>query len=97
MISDGEDTPGFQPFHLITKKCNERFDGDLLFLFKPTPLINVNNSFLPVQNETTACSCVDCEESCPAFKPIPDGDTEFILLGTEGMIVVSIILCILIL
>uniref|UniRef100_A0A8C4DJV0 SSD domain-containing protein n=1 Tax=Dicentrarchus labrax TaxID=13489 RepID=A0A8C4DJV0_DICLA len=54
-------------------------------------------------NETTPsggqfCSCQDCEESCPKMPPPPQPPSPFMLLGTDGFLVISIILlCLLIL
>ncbi|KAM7391594.1 hypothetical protein PAMP_022274 [Pampus punctatissimus] len=53
-------------------------------------------------NETTpsggqVCSCQDCQESCPVMPPIPPPAEPFRLLGTNGFLVISIILfCLLI-
>lgn len=48
-------------------------------------------------NETTpsggqACSCQDCQESCPRMPPLPLPPGPFRLLGTDGFLVISIIL-----
>ncbi|XP_068560056.1 NPC1-like intracellular cholesterol transporter 1 [Cebidichthys violaceus] len=48
-------------------------------------------------NETTssggqACSCQDCQESCPRMPPPPVPPGPFRLLGTDGFLVISIIL-----
>ncbi|XP_044053115.1 NPC1-like intracellular cholesterol transporter 1 [Siniperca chuatsi] len=53
-------------------------------------------------NETTpsggqVCSCQDCQESCPRMPPPPLPPSPFRLLGTDGFLVISIILlCLLI-
>lgn len=53
-------------------------------------------------NETTpsggmVCSCQDCQESCPKMPPPPLPPSPFRLLGTDGFLVISIILlCLLI-
>ncbi|XP_023249762.1 Niemann-Pick C1-like protein 1 [Seriola lalandi dorsalis] len=53
-------------------------------------------------NETTpsggqVCSCQDCQESCPSVPPLPLPPSPFSLFGTDGFLVVSIILlCLLI-
>uniref|UniRef100_A0A669C7F4 NPC1 like intracellular cholesterol transporter 1 n=1 Tax=Oreochromis niloticus TaxID=8128 RepID=A0A669C7F4_ORENI len=51
-------------------------------------------------NETTptggdVCSCQDCQESCPSVLPPPPVAGHFTLLGTDGYLVISIILLIL--
>lgn len=48
-------------------------------------------------NETTpsggqVCSCQDCQESCPKMPPIPLPPGPFRLLGTDGFLVISVIL-----
>ena len=48
-------------------------------------------------NETTpsgglVCSCLDCQESCPSMPPPPLPPVPFRLLGTNGFLVISIIL-----
>lgn len=54
-------------------------------------------------NETTptggiACSCQDCQSSCPSVPPPPPPVAPFRLLGTDGFLVISVILlCLLLL
>lgn len=48
-------------------------------------------------NETTpsggqVCSCQDCQESCPRIPPLPLPPGPFRLLGTDGFLIISIIL-----
>nr|XP_046242813.1 NPC1-like intracellular cholesterol transporter 1 [Scatophagus argus] len=53
-------------------------------------------------NETTpnggeVCSCQDCIESCPQIPPLPEPPAPLKLLGTDGYLIISIILfCLLI-
>ncbi|CAN9513446.1 unnamed protein product [Ophioblennius macclurei] len=49
-------------------------------------------------NETTpfggeACSCQDCQESCPSVPHPPPPDAPFTILGTSGALVICIIVC----
>ncbi|XP_076020863.1 NPC1-like intracellular cholesterol transporter 1 [Genypterus blacodes] len=67
----------------------------------PAGLIPFNGRAL-MCNETTLtggqeCSCQDCKESCPAVLPPPVLPGPFRLMGTDGFLVISIILlCLLI-
>lgn len=49
------------------------------------------NCFL-FQAKTPACSCVDCEDSCPVPKPLPPLPQPFTLLGCDGYIVTMVII-----
>ncbi|KAF7667924.1 hypothetical protein LDENG_00042210 [Lucifuga dentata] len=67
----------------------------------PAGVIPYNGQALKC-NETTptggqVCSCQDCQESCPVMPPPPVPAGPFRLMGTDGFLVISIILlCLLI-
>lgn len=42
------------------------------------------------QENTPACSCVDCESSCPAPKPMPPPPGPFRILGHDGYAVIML-------
>uniref|UniRef100_A0A3Q2Y502 NPC1 like intracellular cholesterol transporter 1 n=1 Tax=Hippocampus comes TaxID=109280 RepID=A0A3Q2Y502_HIPCM len=77
-------------------------------LIKPGEVEGVPEGVIPYKgralkcNETTpsggqVCSCQDCKESCPVLPPPPLPPGPFRLLGTDGFLVISIILfCLLI-
>uniref|UniRef100_A0A3P8VJM5 NPC1 like intracellular cholesterol transporter 1 n=1 Tax=Cynoglossus semilaevis TaxID=244447 RepID=A0A3P8VJM5_CYNSE len=62
------------------------YDGESLRCNKTTPTGGI------------ACSCQDCQSSCPSVPPPPPPVAPFRLLGTDGFLVISVILlCLLIL
>uniref|UniRef100_A0A3Q2Y5B9 NPC1 like intracellular cholesterol transporter 1 n=1 Tax=Hippocampus comes TaxID=109280 RepID=A0A3Q2Y5B9_HIPCM len=72
-------------------------------LIKPGEVEGVPEGVIPYKgralkcNETTpsggqVCSCQDCKESCPVLPPPPLPPGPFRLLGTDGFLVISIIL-----
>ena len=48
-------------------------------------------SFLSFQGKTPACSCVDCQESCPAPPPLPPAPEPFTVLNYDGYAVIMFI------
>ncbi|XP_061586807.1 NPC1-like intracellular cholesterol transporter 1 [Cololabis saira] len=82
-------------------------DIDFL-LIKDSDMASVPEGITPYDghvlkcNETTqsggeSCSCQDCQESCPSMPPPPTPPPPFTILGTDGYLVISIILlCVLI-
>ncbi|XP_015181886.1 PREDICTED: Niemann-Pick C1 protein isoform X2 [Polistes dominula] len=46
----------------------------------------------PLNAKTPACSCVDCEDSCPVPKPLPEPPGPFKLFGYDGYEVTMIII-----
>lgn len=66
-------------------------------MFTSTFLKNIKNViFLPkysfFQNSTPACSCVDCEASCPSPPPAPSKPEPFKIAGHDGYSVMMIII-----
>lgn len=60
--------------------------------------IPLNTSIIPcsqaLSNSSVACSCVDCESSCPAPKPSPPPVHPFTIFGVDGYaVVMAIIFC----
>lgn len=92
----GDSSNGLAPLDIDFKLMKE---GDTAGL--PEGVIPYNGRALKC-NETTpsggqVCSCQDCQESCPNVPPIPLPPGPFRLLGTDGFLVISIILfCLLI-
>nr|XP_019960969.1 PREDICTED: Niemann-Pick C1-like protein 1 [Paralichthys olivaceus] len=92
----GDSSNGLAPLDIDFKLVNE---GDTEGL--PKGVVPYNGRALNC-NETTpsggqVCSCQDCKESCPSMPPPPLPPGPFRLLGTDGFLVISIILlCLLI-
>ncbi|KAK0166490.1 hypothetical protein PV328_004905 [Microctonus aethiopoides] len=63
---------------------------------KVGPFTPVNPKITPcsegINSKTPACSCVDCEESCPVPPPAPPPPQPFTLLGHDGIAVVMTII-----
>uniref|UniRef100_A0A3B4VJF4 NPC1 like intracellular cholesterol transporter 1 n=1 Tax=Seriola dumerili TaxID=41447 RepID=A0A3B4VJF4_SERDU len=92
----GDSSNGLAPLDIDFKLIKE---GDTEGV--PEGVIPYNGRALKC-NETTpsggqVCSCQDCQESCPSVPPLPLPPSPFSLFGTDGFLVVSIILlCLLI-
>ncbi|XP_056232429.1 NPC1-like intracellular cholesterol transporter 1 [Seriola aureovittata] len=92
----GDSSNGLAPLDIDFKLVKE---GDTEGV--PEGVIPYNGRALKC-NETTpsggqVCSCQDCQESCPSVPPLPLPPSPFSLFGTDGFLVVSIILlCLLI-
>jgi len=72
-------------------------------LIKPGDMAEVPKGMVPYNgrvlrcNETMPpggepCSCLDCKESCPVMPPLPLPAEPFRLMGTDGFLVISILL-----
>ncbi|XP_070689314.1 NPC1-like intracellular cholesterol transporter 1 isoform X2 [Pempheris klunzingeri] len=92
----GDSSNGLAPLDIDFNLVKE---GDTAGL--PAGVIPYNGRALKC-NETTpsggeVCSCQDCQESCPKMPPPPLPPGPFRLLGTDGFLIISIILfCLLI-
>ncbi|XP_040011338.1 NPC1-like intracellular cholesterol transporter 1 isoform X2 [Xiphias gladius] len=92
----GDSSNGLAPLDIDFRLIKE---GDTEGL--PEGVIPYNGRALKC-NETTPsggqiCSCQDCKESCPSVPPLPLPPGPFRLLGTDGFLVISVILlCLLI-
>jgi len=92
----GDSSNGLAPLDIDFRLIKE---GDTAGL--PKGVVPYNGRALGC-NETTPsggqiCSCQDCEDSCPSVPPPPLPPVPFRLLGTDGFLVISIILlCLLI-
>ncbi|XP_040897817.1 NPC1-like intracellular cholesterol transporter 1 [Toxotes jaculatrix] len=87
----GDSSNGLAPLDIDFKLIKE---GDTEGL--PEGVIPYNGRALKC-NETTpsggqVCSCQDCQESCPSVPPPPLPPAPFTLLGTDGFLVISVIL-----
>ncbi|KAM6931324.1 NPC1-like intracellular cholesterol transporter 1 [Xenentodon cancila] len=93
----GDSSNGLAPLHIDFQ------------LIKDSNIASVPEGIVPYDgralkcNECTpsggqSCSCQDCQESCPSVPPPPAPPVPFTILGTDGYLVISIILlCVLIL
>ncbi|XP_035022028.2 NPC1-like intracellular cholesterol transporter 1 [Hippoglossus stenolepis] len=92
----GDSSNGLAPLDINFRLIKEGYTEGL-----PEGVIPYNGRALKC-NETTpsggqVCSCLDCQESCPSIPPPPLPPGPFRLLGTDGFLVISIILlCLLI-
>lgn len=92
----GDSSNGLAPLDIDFKLVKEGNTGGL-----PAGVIPYNGRALRC-NETTpsggqVCSCQDCQESCPRMPSLPVPPGPFRLLGTDGFLIISIILlCLLI-
>ncbi|CAG5922250.1 unnamed protein product [Menidia menidia] len=93
----GDSSNGLAPLDIDFRLIKE---GDTAGL--PEGVVPYNGRALRC-NETTPsggqiCSCLDCQDSCPRLPPPPSPPLPFTILGTDGFLVISIILlCLLIL
>lgn len=93
----GDSSNGLAPLDIDFQLIKE---GDTAGL--PEGVIPYNGRALKC-NETTptgaqVCSCQDCQESCPSVPPLAPPPAPFKLFGTNGFLVISIILlCLLVL
>ncbi|KAK7869123.1 hypothetical protein R5R35_006589 [Gryllus longicercus] len=76
----------FAPFQMTYKFYDKPFKD-----FKPlNPHVTPCNE--SVNENSTACSCIDCEGSCPIPPPIPEPPKPFEILGFDGYIFVIILM-----
>lgn len=80
-MGEAKDNP-FVPFQITYIETNKTID-------KYVPL---NPSITPcskgISPDVPACSCVDCESSCPSPPPEPEPPKPFTILGLDGVAVV---------
>ncbi|KAK2902348.1 NPC1-like intracellular cholesterol transporter 1 [Channa argus] len=87
----GDSSNGLAPLDIDFRLVKEGGTAEL-----PEGVIPYNGTALKC-NETTpsggqVCSCQDCQESCPSMPPPPPPPSPFTLLGTDGFLVISVLL-----
>lgn len=71
---------------ILKKSCN-LFPKSLMFFIKKVECFLQKKNilfFLPFQNKTLPCACVDCEQSCPVPPPPPPTPKPFTIFGLDG-------------
>lgn len=62
----------------------EKFIRCLFVSYSYELVFKLKCNFIFLQKNTPACSCVDCEQSCPAPQPNPPHEGPFVIAGLDG-------------
>ncbi|KAF2896926.1 hypothetical protein ILUMI_09250 [Ignelater luminosus] len=84
-MGDAENNP-YVPFQITYVNTSKPVDG---YIPMDAPIVPCNQS---INSKTPACSCVDCESSCPAPKPLPPPEEPFTIKGIDGYAFITTII-----